>query len=779
MQGPKFLYGVANKAGQTASFNGTSLEWNSVFTPLDLSPDGWMQLSILTERNKSTFGVDVTYGAPQNFVLSAASILKSIMYTYGINFPCWLVILEQRLVIDDTEYGFYYDLICKCEIDLSSAKDNGTVTANILDGDVTKYLKANGDVKYSIDIDVPERKGVVMDGTVLQESASFILVDPIDPTFAPNGNHVQGLQLIAQDQKSTLGSQTTDREVIDQTEHAKLLASTDYILQTSNETVLTVITDYAVTVQVTPGSGLPVLPGVLLQIGFIVLDAAGNAVAYPGNENVYFTSGPFPTGGAFFGRHIVKVTHSFTVPANCTVYPRCQANATNDSYAHGVQFIYDNNDRASDSTPNMILQYTFKFKATVCWGLLAPDLFKKLVSAMTAGNYTCQSSLLDNPDIQLLFTCGDALRQLRGSQIKISMNQFFKCINLVHGTGMGALNSILTIERKRFWVAPNDPGVFLGDAGNGYSLQPATDMLVSSIKIGWPKQDYSVALGDVNGKYEICVTHIYNTPNTRTSAVLDITTDVRGDMYGAEFARINLDGKTSVSDSGDNDVWALHVTKDTIQRRPPLNTLIPLNIDGVVYPITTHLLGLDRTINQFVVDNNVYVKAGDKYVIGGVQYTSTVSQYLSVGLIDKATAFNVALSPKQCLIRSHGDYIHSIHEKMENQYITFSLSDKNSGLLINWPGGVSTEENGDILIASLAAPIFKPWYFYFPISAPATLALDLASNPIRKYFTAYAGVPMHGTAMKTAVAPDDNAVQQYQLLLDPDVDLTPFITIYE
>lgn len=775
MQGPKFLFAVENKAGQSASFVNGSTIWNSIYTPLDLTPDAWQQLSILVERNKTYFGIDISYGPPQNFYKEAASIIKSCISNFGTEYVLYLHILEQQLWLDDTTYGYYYDELFRAELDLSTYSDNGSVSCNILQGDILKYLRAKDSQVYSIDIDVDKRKTIYMDGAILKEDAQYIIQDPVDLNFRPNGNHIMGLNLVSSEQKSVLGAQATTRKNIDQTDQQGIFSSLDYCLVASGATVVTAKFDFAVTVSVVPGSGLPIIAGLRYQAGFDVFDKDGNIVNYPGGENILYTSpDTFESG---LGRHVVKVTKSFQIPDGATIFPRSQLNVTNDSYANAVTFVYDNNSLETPSTPNVELKYTFRYHPTVCFGLLARDLFDYLIQAMTGGQYQAgTSSLLDDPDIQLIFSCGDALRQLRGSQIKISMKQFFSAINLVHGVGMGAIGDLLTIERKRYWVSPADPGVNLGEAATGYKLYPATDLTFSSIKIGWPNQNYNIVLGDINGKYEVCVTQVYNTPITRVSTTLDLTTTCRADMYGAEFVRMNLDGKTSVSDNSDNDPFVFHVEKTPVTS-PITHTPGTIVVNGVLY---SNYYRLDRSINQYVQDNNIYVNTGDPYVIAGVTYTSTVDQYLQVGLLDKDTAFNVALSPKQCMIRSHGDYIHSCLEKMDTQYLTFSQSDKNSALqIIGQPGGVDTAENADVQIGSLKASIFKPWYFEATIASPPTLASSLRNNPSRKYNLTYASIPVSGTSMKSAIEPNDNALQAYQLLLNPDVDITPFNTLYE
>lgn len=765
MQGPKFLYDVVNKVGQSASFVNGTLIWNSIYTPLDLTPNGWQQLSILTERNKDSFGLDITYGVPQDFLLSAASIIKSILFIKGTEEICYLRILELQLWLTDVEYGYYYDQICKTEIDLSTAVDSGGVSAQILDGDVTKYMKARKSIIYSIDIDSTNRQAVLMDGLSLQESAQFIIQDPLDVNFRAVGNHIIGLSMTTAEQKGALGAQSTTRLEIDQSNKAGIIASNDQILTSSGPSVVTGIMDFAVTVQRYPGSGVPVLPQLRFTCGFLVIDSAGNIVNYPGNENIFFDSGPgFESG---FGRHVIKVTKTFSLPADCKAYPRCSVNVTNSSYAGSIQFIYDNNSISAPGAPNLTLNYTFKQAHTVCYCLTAKTLGEALMNKMTDGQYTLRSDLLDNPDLNIFFTCGDSLRRLVGAQIKISMGTYLQALNVPYGTGYGTIASQLRIEKKRFWVAPDDAGVQLGDSGDGYKLYPAADMTFASFKIGYPSESDNSALGDINGKFEFNVTQTYNTPITRVDKVLDITTTVKTSMYKMEETRINLEGKLTTSDNADNDIFMVHVEKNITPFAGPFI------VEGVNY---TALWFLDRSINQYIQNNNLFANVGD--IINGLPVTT--AQWITVGVLDKNTAFNVALSPKQCLIRSHGDYIHSCIEHADNKYLTFANSNKNSGLLIiSQPGGVDTEENGNVLIGSLKATIFKPWYFEGQIVTPSTLTLTIAGNPVRKYLTNYKSIPISGTAMKTAIAPTDNAQQAYQLLLGPDVDITPFITVYE
>jgi hypothetical protein len=748
MQGPHFLYAIKNKMGQSASFSNNALTWNSAFTPLELSPNGWKELSIITERNKNYFAVDINYGTPNDFVKSAAAILQSIAYLKGIEEVVYLQILEQQLWFTDTEYGYYYDQIVKCEIDMSSYVDAGSVNVVMEDGDVIKYLRANESIDYSIDLDVPDRKKILMDGMTILQSASFIIQDSAGVPVSHFGSHIIGLGLISIEQQQQVGAKTTLRIGVDR--NPDIVATRDNVLQTYGNTDITIISNFAITV-----SSLLVNPSTL-QYSYIakIYDQFGNFV-----REVEMVQ---TAVGAGIGRHLIQRTDIISnVPDGSVIYLLSISNKFNNEGGILVSYNYDNNDTLP-GTPNIIIKYTFRPPQKMVYGFTLKQVFEKLVYKMTDGQYGVSSDLLDNPDLNIMVTCGDGLRKIVGAQIKISMKKFFSLCNLIHGIGMGAVGGKLKIERKKFWCAVADPGVDLGETGARPKIYPATSVMFSNISIGWPNQSAGNN-ADINGRYEFNVTQKYSTPVTRVSTKLDLTTTARADASGIVYTFLNLEGKTSTSSNSDNDVIVLHVEKNL--------TVIPSPITGL--PILS-FYKLDRSINQYIVDNNLYVNAGDVYNGQVVDQ----AQYVRVGVIDKESVFNAALSPKQCMIRAHGDYIRSCLDGMDNKYLVFSGSDKNSALIINSPVN-PTAENENVQIASLAAPLFKPWIYEGMIKNPNGLSLLLTKNPIRKYLTSYNGIPVNGIAQKSAVAPDSNAPQAYQLLLGPDVDLSPFITVYE
>lgn len=746
MQGIQFLFVLENIAGQSASFVDNTLIWNSTLTPLELSPDAYQELSIMTERNKSYFAVDITYGTPQNFVKQSAAILQTIAYMKGIEEVVYLRILEQQLWFTDTEYGYYYDQIVKCELDMGAYVDSGEVNVTMEDGDVVKYLRANESIDYAIDLDVPGRNPILMDGTKILQSASFITQDPLDFTTQVIGSHIIPLSMISYEQKQQVGAKSTVHKVRDV--DADIFATDDNVLTISGQSTVTIISDFGIT---------PI----------IILDPAGTLYKYV--AKVFNRAGQktqevvlFQTAlGAGSGRHVIKQTNTLTVDDGSRIYLMSMTNKPNSGAGSSVIFKYDSTDTAS-GVANVVLQYTFRPDQTVVYGFTMKQIFEKLVDKITNGQYGVKSTLFDNPDINVMLTCADAIRRLQGAQIKISLKKFFALSNLIYGVGMGNVGGTLTIERKRVWVSPDDPGIDIGEMGSRPKIRPATDLMFSSISVGWPNVN-AADNTDVNGRFEFNVTQVYNTPITRVSTKLDLTTTVRADASGVVTTSLNLDGKTTTSSNTDNDVFALHVEK-TI-------TSFPNRIGNT---FVTRAFKLDRSINQYILDNNIYVNAGDTYNGQVVDQ----SQYVQVGVIDKDSAFNVALSPKQCLVRAHGDYIRSCVERSDNKFLTFSKSDKNSALTINSPT-YPTVENGDVQLSTLDQPIFRPWIIEGPVVNPNNLSISITKNPVRKYFSSFKGIPFSGTSQKSAIIPWSNASQSYQLLLSPGVDLSPFITVYE
>jgi hypothetical protein len=280
---------------------------------------------------------------------------------------------------------------------------------------------------------------------------------------------------------------------------------------------------------------------------------------------------------------------------------------------------------------------------------------------------------------------------------------------------MGMIGNTLRIEEKSYWVQYAD-FIDLGEVKN-MKVSCATDLLVNNIKIGSPNQDYD----DVNGKQEFNTTHEYSAPITRVQKELNLVSVYRKDCFGIELTRINLDGKTTTDDKGDNDVFMIHIE------------------DG---PRGDGFNHLDRSLN-----------AG------------------ATGLLSPATVFNLYLTPARALIRN-GNYIRSLFYKLDSRYLTFQTTDKNDQVVAS---GVT--ENADWQLASLSAALFSCNYLEFETKVPYNLFDILNTSPLRAFKGTWAGFAFIGIPDKVSIAPGENAPQTYKLLPSPATDLTQLITI--
>lgn len=756
MQGPQFLYFLQDKNGMFATFQGGFLQWTGTPTPLEFTPDGWQDLSIQEDMDAKFFGLNLTYGTPQNFVEDGAGILKTVFYNLGYNAQVTLLILEQQIYFSPTEYGYYYTQLSKCSIDLTQYSHSGEkVTVKMLEGDLKAMFHTNEATVYEIPITLDVAKAVYLDGLKLKQHANYLINEPLtDPTAPYNGNNLVGLIVTSTEQKTQLGTRDVIRQQIDQ--NAAIYASKNFLLPPMPiDTNLEISVDFGMFV--TLADGVPPNPAVKYTLALRVFDANGNIVVLPGNPNLIFeVDGP----GALYNHRIqVKATKTIPLKKGYSAYLWSGINFTNSSGGAGglaVTYHYDTTTSTGLSTDsNVVINYFYVFPATKIYALDPLYILKWLVSKISGGKFTAQSDFLTALQTQpdsiyslpyTLYTSGDGIRGLTGSVLKTSIDDFFKGLNSTYNLGLGIQNNVLRVEPKAFWMTSQTGVTDLGE-GSAYDCTVWTDVLFNTINIGCPNQTYDEALGDINGKYEVNMTHYYGTPVMNVNIMLDLTTKARRDMYGAEYARINLDGKVTSDSKADNELFEINVLAANITLGGIITGPfgIPIVIPGLV---GEKVWLLDRLINPYVT-----------------------------GLLDNTSAFNLKLTSKHCLYR-HGNYIRSVLDRMDNQKVTFNTADKNTPMVTTYPNGKVVDERGSVEISQFDPQIFKPYIFSDTTPSPDAL---IQANAVKEYSFTYlnGSVTAKGFPLKIATAPVDNRAQALQLIAAPDVDMSQFVDIWQ
>jgi hypothetical protein len=672
MQGKQFIYFLFDENNNSYYQYGDTVLLSASLKPLEFTPDGWKKIQIQNQRNGTYFAIDRSFTLPLDYVKDGAQILKHIYYNYGAEAKVYMSICEQRLYFDATHYGFYYTLLYRGEIDLAQLKHDGAkVTVNIMEGGIVKFIKAYENTKYEIPVDVPDAVDILMDGVDLQASANYTI-----QTGNVGGLHLPGWLFI--------NSEGTSLNVETNTVY---LRAGSINTSTSDEWIIKNIGGDPITFTLS---------------GFVKVRASANGIYIFGFE----TSGG--TQIAVYSNTSFQGGVDTTIQINVTVTLQPGEKLFSIASWSNTLFLLSYLD--GDLKASFISRY----KDTTIKALRPLYVFQQLISKITDGAYTAQSTYLQSIQ-DVVVTCGDAIRGLTGAKIKTSLRDFFTSYNSDFGIGMGMLGADLRLEEKAYWVQYTD-FIDLGEVSK-MKVSPASDLLVNNIKVGTPDQEYD----DVNGKQEFNTTHEYSAPITRVAKELNLVSVYRNDCYGIEFTRLNLDGKDTTDNDSDNDVFKIHIEDNP-------------RVDGFYH--------LDRSLN-----------AG------------------ATGLLSPSTVFNLYLTPARA-IRRNGNYIRSLFYKLDSKFLKFQTTDKNSAVVA---GGIT--ENADIQIATLDAPLFSCNYLEFETKVPVDILELLKANPLKAFAGTWAGFAFVGIPDKVSVQPGENGAQTFKLLAGPTVDLTQLISI--
>lgn len=715
-QGPETIYFLKN--GKTGNYltliNGIVMETANP-TPLLYAPEGWDTVSIQNVRNVRFFALDRSFTVPLNFVEDGGKLLKHFAYKFGSEERIQLIIGQQRIHIDPNEYGFYYTMLYPGEIDFSNFMHTGPrVTVNIMEGGLAKLIKSRENVVYEIPTDVPERELMKMTGIKLFQKTQYIVTN--GALVNDLGGSSLAMTVVASEAITSIGAVSQERIKSNNGPGALFETDNYFLLTGSQPTTITIDFDFKVLMRLSFGTA-PLNPtNAVLNLHQINNDTGAELVPIP----VY----KVPTTDPVFlynNKHTIKGAVTLTVPANTRlVFYLSTGPGANRNFTF---FTYDNDGSIS-------VQYDYVHRDTYIRVLPAIYVLQQLVNKMTDGAYTVRSEVM-NKYREIKLASGDNIRGIRPAPIKTSFNAWFNSLNVVLCLGVRISLSEMLVETKESFV---DYSSYV-DLGECASLKVsfAPDYMYSSIKIGYPEQNYS----DVNGRQEFNNTSQFTTPITRVNKELNLVSDYRADCYGIEFLRINLEGKTTTDSASDNEVFMIHATIDPVGYRGN-----PGDPDDSVV-----IYGLNRGLNQYVT-----------------------------GLLTPETVFNVWFSPKHCLYRQ-GRFIRSCFYRMDQYNLKFQTTDKNAMLEIRTPLSRPIIEREDEPIALLGPRLFQPVVLEFDTPVPHDLMEILYNNPLQAFQTRYLGLVLEGLPNKIGLNPETSASQIVQLLAGAETNLEPLIEI--
>lgn len=717
-QGKEWLYFLLDSMGRSwRKENGLIVAKNDP-VPLKFTPSGWQDISIAWARDLTLFGVNRNFTLPLGFVQDAYEIMKYIKANKNFEEKLYLLIQKQKLYIDPSVYYFWYDFFYRGQMDLTSSVDDYTAqqtTMSVKEGRITKSFTANQGTTYPLELYVGDAAaeaaaGIVnvkLDGITLRQTGDYAVVDGLEILKSQQGTNFflpfihltdegisTGIEFSSQDLKNVSGLSFADK-----------LNDPDWGVHSANTNTNPIQVDIEFDLSFTATRND-------LPFGFRARFLKSTQTLVNQNDYQVFTSAP-----------VVGATNNFIGSLSITLQPDERL------YFEGIFFGGTTGaidiDVVFNPGSNVTFTYDNRFKPTFIKAMKPRNAFQQIIGNMTNLTQADAVSALLDANANYVMTSGDGVRSLPGAVIKSNANQFFNSYNVLLNAGIGIQQGKIMMEKKEFFFQSDNP-IPLGQVRDpkGSDL---TDVLVNTVVIGWPNQDYgSIEAGqNVNGRQEPNTTHTYGSSVVSIVKQLTLVSDYRADAIGSEFERINLDGKTTSDSSSDNDVFLFDIDLAHPQVDPVVGTYYNLFRDH--YDVIT-------------------------------------------GLLKPETWFNLRMTPAR-LMETHRSWLNSLFHGFEGQYLNFLIADKNEDLYTQ-QGSVIVRENADFQISS-SPRILIPRIMEITPEAPQEIVSLLDENPNRCFSYIHPnGNTYKGFNFKVGLAANTLQEQAFQLIYTPDTDLT-------
>lgn len=661
------------------------LTYNNVRREIFFLPKSWEKNSSVSHKRDAVyFGMIRTWGLPLEFVEDGARILRAAYYQDGIE--AGVIIEVEQLV--NSNWG--YELSFKGDIDFSEVHDEkNTFTVKLSESGTTARIKAYENVKYEYQLSGSDVVNMMLPGVAFKEESKSIFI----PLPTDEGHK----RFIPETTIATLPFQSgfiTNQSVTYQNVNDSGFSSSGNWFVTANRVQKIRI----------EGNMSGTAFGTLGRNGFSIrlMNQANLTMRVLYEDNT--ENGLINFDFAF--------DFEYTLAINEKLFIYCRMRDTD-----GVGIKINGGD--------LNVSYSSVSDPSPCKGIKASDMFKRIVGKVAPGAQTA-SYLLANTWTNLIFTSGNAIREIEKAKIKISLKEFFQTMQSLDDSAMGIDAGAIRLETKNYF-ARDSQSVNVGViADDDCVISPAKTYLASRIKVGYEDKNTE----DKDGLDEYNSGQEWEMPLSRVQNELNWISAARADQYGIEKVRVNYNvlkidniqsGKDTADTPSDNDTF-----------------LIDCYLDGELYrPIL------------------------------GTAYESVT------GLNSPDTSYNLRITPKKNLLR-HGAYLRSIMDRMDANYINFASAQKNAELK-TVKDSVGVKENENILVASLPDRYFKPHIAEISCKLPFGAKNLFDAMPFGYMTFIWKGVTLKGYIMEGSVDIARNTTQDFTLLLTHDNNLLNLI----
>lgn len=728
---PLFRYAFRYYDGPTSTWMyylilGGAVDVDNVPRWLTSGPSEWAEEGASVDRDFEYFGMMIVNGTPMSWTHEPARILRHIFLTQGIEGKCDLYI--EMFNSDPSIWVYEQYLPDNFSLDFSTfVSEYDWVKINAMEGGFVAKLKARGDTQYEIEVaNHPDVKYIKNDGIELQAKMNWIGI------FGEDCNSYPTLAF-------------TDTEGTNITFHPYTQSEADpHVQLVTNTSGASADVDmyFKWSFSINQTSGYLAH----MKIDYITYDV--NTFVNIATIPIYYDATGQATGTtqAYSGDN----TQTITLGNNVGMFIMFRMYVTSPAgYVSDGSYIC----LINSLTCNGYL--INRFETTYHPVLKASKVFEELTTLINDYPYNIPSTYSDllgttfNDEIYI--TCGDAIRNLEGSKMKISFNQLFKMVKKENGAayydydlGRFYINDLTYVFKQSLHTDLPSLGTAKTCKVLPFSTQQFVNFVIGSGSYNYDAQKNN-DLEITNGKDEINQNYNFLSSITRVKRDANYVTEIRQDCHGIEEVRINFSGKTISESSSDNDLFAMHCTKD------PVSTF---DLDGV----TTDYYDIIRT---------------------PIDLTPGASFFNIENVFSPSSIYNVIFFPIKSIYRC-GAWFRSLLKFHDTEYLKFQSSSKNnaSSLKAVISEGSTPDvydANADILVSSLCddgREHFYPLLLEFELEEPINLYQKFIKDKYAFMNVTYLGNTYKVWAMQVTSKPANRGTTKFVGIPTIDNDLT-------
>ena len=705
----------------------TGPEW------LSQSPKEWAEEGASFERDFETLGMFITSGTPITWTGEPARILRHIFLTQGTEGNCDLYI--EMFNKDKSVWTYEPYLPDNFSLDFNTFNsDYDWVSIAAIEGGFAAKLKTRFDTEYEIEVEAnPDVVYVKNDGIELQAKLNwagipnqdlngyynpeifYIDTEGTNITLSPISQSVTGgaVRFVENTRGITQDIEIEYEYDVDLNIYGSVLHDSHFWIQLREVEIST---------------------NTLITTSYILNSAYSHP---PGTTHNY--------------KDTVKISYTLATDRRLEITYRVW------EYVAAVFLICDGSGSAGDyqlisNKINLSVYLINRFETTYHPVLPAIKVFESLVTQINDYVYNIPSVYSDlistTLNGEIYITCGDAVRGLAGSVMKISMSKFyslFKGFNaaLYYNSDLGRV-----YINDASYVFKNSLNSSLPSLGKAKSCRilPFSSQSFNNLIIGGGTYNYDAQKNTdieiTNGKDEINLSSKYLSALSKTKKDINFESGIRYDCHGLEQVRINFTGKTISESSSDNDLFAMHLTQD------PSGTF---DLNGV----TTDYVDIIRT---------------------PINLTPGASFFNIENIFSPESVYNVIFFPVKSLFRC-GTWFRSLLKFNDATYLKIQSTAKNTAnnlkaKISEGVGPVVYDAGADILVGSLCddgRELFYPVLLEMEFEEPVNLfqkvkadryaytTAEWLGNSYKVFFNQVASKPaMRGTTKITFLPHIDN-----------------------